>query len=107
MSPDPIFSSEVNKTPEAREEAECRHAVVDSAVLCPEAPSKDAVRDVCVQSHGGPSRRLTETTAAALSIPAGQAAQVRPRPHVHTCLSQKHFTPVCLRNTHVPAHTPS
>lgn len=48
-------------------------------VLCPEAPSKDAVRDVCVQSHRGPSRRLTETTAAALSIPAAQAAQVTHR----------------------------
>ncbi|XP_028287215.1 COMM domain-containing protein 9 [Parambassis ranga] len=40
------------------------------------APSKDAVRDVCVQSHRGTSRRLTESTAATLSIPAGQAAQL-------------------------------
>ncbi|KAK2880634.1 COMM domain-containing protein 9 [Channa argus] len=40
------------------------------------APSKDAVRDVCVQSHRGPNRRLIETTAAALSIPAAQAAQL-------------------------------
>lgn len=41
-----------------------------------QAPSKDAVRDVCVQSHRGVSRRLTENTAATFSIPAGQAAQV-------------------------------
>lgn len=40
------------------------------------APSKDAVRDVCVQSHRGTSRRLTESTAATLSIPAAQAAQL-------------------------------
>ncbi|KAM9352542.1 COMM domain-containing protein 9-like [Symphorus nematophorus] len=40
------------------------------------APSKDAVRDVCVQSHRGPSRRLAESTAATLSIPAAQAAQL-------------------------------
>lgn len=45
-------------------------------VLSPQAPSKDAVRDVCVQSHQGPSRRLAESTAATLSIPAAQAAQV-------------------------------
>ncbi|CAG5958487.1 COMM domain-containing protein 9 [Menidia menidia] len=40
------------------------------------APSKDAVRDVCVQSHRGPCLRLTESTAAAFSIPAAQAAQL-------------------------------
>ncbi|XP_076588617.1 COMM domain-containing protein 9 [Chaetodon auriga] len=40
------------------------------------APSKDAVRDVCVQSHGAPSRRLAEVTAATFSIPAAQAAQL-------------------------------
>ncbi|XP_040893546.1 COMM domain-containing protein 9 [Toxotes jaculatrix] len=40
------------------------------------APSKDAVRDVCVQSHRAPSRRLAESTAATLSIPAAQAAQL-------------------------------
>ncbi|XP_038561359.1 COMM domain-containing protein 9 isoform X1 [Micropterus salmoides] len=40
------------------------------------APSKDAVRDVCIQSHRGPSRRLAETTASTLSIPAAQAAQL-------------------------------
>lgn len=51
-------------------------AVVD-IVLSPQAPSKDAVRDVCVQSHQGPSRRLAESTAATLGIPAAQAAQVR------------------------------
>lgn len=46
------------------------------------APSKDAVRDVCVQSHRGPSRRLTETTAATLSIPAAQAAQLVQSLHI-------------------------
>uniref|UniRef100_UPI0037E9B2C1 COMM domain-containing protein 9 n=1 Tax=Semicossyphus pulcher TaxID=241346 RepID=UPI0037E9B2C1 len=46
------------------------------------APSKDAVRDVCVQSHRGPSRQLTETTAATLSIPAAQAAQLVKSLHV-------------------------
>uniref|UniRef100_A0A3P9Q6T2 COMM domain containing 9 n=1 Tax=Poecilia reticulata TaxID=8081 RepID=A0A3P9Q6T2_POERE len=40
------------------------------------APSKDAVRDVCVQSHGALNRRLTENTAATFSIPAAQAAQL-------------------------------
>ncbi|XP_027883591.1 COMM domain-containing protein 9 [Xiphophorus couchianus] len=40
------------------------------------APSKDAVRDVCVQSHRTPNRRLTENTAATFSIPAAQAAQL-------------------------------
>ncbi|XP_076027307.1 COMM domain-containing protein 9 [Genypterus blacodes] len=40
------------------------------------APSKDAVRDVCVQSHGAPSRRLAETTAATFSIPVAQATQL-------------------------------
>lgn len=41
-----------------------------------QAPSKDAVRDMCVQSHRGTSRRLIEGTAASLSIPAAQAAQL-------------------------------
>ncbi|XP_047453014.1 COMM domain-containing protein 9 isoform X1 [Mugil cephalus] len=45
-----------------------------------QAPSKDAVRDICVQSHRGPSVRLVESTAAALSIPAAQAAQVTAAP---------------------------
>ncbi|XP_032436996.1 COMM domain-containing protein 9 [Xiphophorus hellerii] len=40
------------------------------------APSKDAVRDVCVQSHRTPNWRLTENTAATFSIPAAQAAQL-------------------------------
>lgn len=40
------------------------------------APSKDAVREVCVQSHRGPSRQLTDSTAAKLSIPAPEAAQL-------------------------------
>ncbi|XP_039988758.1 COMM domain-containing protein 9 isoform X1 [Xiphias gladius] len=46
------------------------------------APSKDAVRDVCLQSHGAPSRRLAETTAATLGIPAAQAAQLVQSLHV-------------------------
>ncbi|CAN9498627.1 unnamed protein product [Ophioblennius macclurei] len=40
------------------------------------APSKDAVRDVCVQSHEGPSPRLTDRTAAALGLPPKEAAQL-------------------------------
>ncbi|XP_070828717.1 COMM domain-containing protein 9 [Chaetodon trifascialis] len=46
------------------------------------APSKDAVRDVCVQSHGAPSRRLAEATAATFGIPAAQAAQLIQSLHV-------------------------
>lgn len=46
------------------------------------APSKDVVRDVCVQSHQGPSRRLAESTAATLGIPAAQAAQLVQSLHV-------------------------
>ncbi|XP_041651762.1 COMM domain-containing protein 9 [Cheilinus undulatus] len=46
------------------------------------APSKEAVRDVCVQSHRGPSRRLTESTAARLSISTAQAAQLVQSLHV-------------------------
>ncbi|XP_069580588.1 COMM domain-containing protein 9 [Brachyistius frenatus] len=46
------------------------------------APSKDAVRDVCVQSHSGPSRRLTESTAATLGIPAAPAAQLIQSLHI-------------------------
>ncbi|XP_029008403.1 COMM domain-containing protein 9 isoform X1 [Betta splendens] len=40
------------------------------------APSKGAVRDVCVQSHRGSSLRLVESTAATLGIAAAQAAQL-------------------------------
>ncbi|XP_072291140.1 COMM domain-containing protein 9 [Eucyclogobius newberryi] len=40
------------------------------------APSKDAVREVCVHSHGGPSRRLAENTAAKFGISSAQAAQL-------------------------------
>ncbi|TNN00662.1 hypothetical protein fugu_011908 [Takifugu bimaculatus] len=47
-----------------------------------QAPSKDAVRDVCVQSHRHPSRLLAETTAATFSIPAAQAAQLVQSLHV-------------------------
>ncbi|XP_060892183.1 COMM domain-containing protein 9 [Labrus mixtus] len=54
----------------------------DNLQLLLKAPSKDAVRDVCVQSHRRPSRRLTETTAATLSIPAAQAAQLVQSLHV-------------------------
>uniref|UniRef100_A0A3B4APT2 COMM domain-containing protein n=1 Tax=Periophthalmus magnuspinnatus TaxID=409849 RepID=A0A3B4APT2_9GOBI len=39
------------------------------------APSKDAVREVCVQSHQGPSRIFTENTAAKFNISPSQAAQ--------------------------------
>ncbi|KAM3610002.1 uncharacterized protein V6R79_023727 [Siganus canaliculatus] len=46
------------------------------------APSKDAVKDVCLQSHRGPSRRLTESTAASFSISASQAAQLLHSLHV-------------------------
>ncbi|XP_005933571.1 COMM domain-containing protein 9 [Neolamprologus brichardi] len=40
------------------------------------APSKDAVREVCVQSQRGLSQRLTESTAATLGISEAQAAQL-------------------------------
>ncbi|XP_013878447.1 COMM domain-containing protein 9 [Austrofundulus limnaeus] len=41
------------------------------------APSKDAVRDVCVQSHRDASSRwLIENTAATFSISAAEAAQL-------------------------------
>ncbi|XP_035497256.1 COMM domain-containing protein 9 [Scophthalmus maximus] len=40
------------------------------------APSKDAVRDVCVQSHRAPSRRLADATATTFGISASQAAQL-------------------------------
>ncbi|KAF7656764.1 hypothetical protein LDENG_00036480, partial [Lucifuga dentata] len=46
------------------------------------APSKDAVRDVCLQSHRAPSRRLAETTASTLSIPTAQAAQLVQSLHI-------------------------
>ncbi|XP_041852536.1 COMM domain-containing protein 9 [Melanotaenia boesemani] len=48
----------------------------DNFQLLLKAPSKDVVRDVCVQSHRGLSRHLTESTAASFSIPAAQAAQL-------------------------------
>ncbi|XP_031177061.1 COMM domain-containing protein 9 isoform X2 [Sander lucioperca] len=54
----------------------------DNLQLLLKAPSKDAVRDVCVQSHRGPSRRLADTTAATLSIPTAQAAQLVQSLHV-------------------------
>lgn len=54
------------------------------AVVSPQAPSKDAVRDVCVQSHKDPNKRLTETTAATFSISASQAAQVTHYTPLHT-----------------------
>ncbi|XP_068169501.1 COMM domain-containing protein 9 [Antennarius striatus] len=54
----------------------------DKLQLLLKAPSKDAVRDVCVQSHRGPSRQLAESTAATLSIPTGQAAQLIQALHV-------------------------
>ncbi|XP_056909123.1 COMM domain-containing protein 9 isoform X2 [Takifugu flavidus] len=54
----------------------------DNLQLLLKAPSKDAVRDVCVQSHRHPSRLLAETTAATFSIPAAQAAQLVQSLHV-------------------------
>uniref|UniRef100_A0A8C6PNY6 COMM domain containing 9 n=3 Tax=Nothobranchius furzeri TaxID=105023 RepID=A0A8C6PNY6_NOTFU len=59
------------------------------------APTKDAVRDVCVQSHRGPSRQLTETTAATFSIPAAQAAQLTQSLHTlsHHVLFQNLTSP--------------
>ncbi|KAM3869708.1 COMM domain-containing protein 9 [Diretmus argenteus] len=53
-----------------------------SLQLLLQAPSKDAVRDVCVQSHRTPTRQLAETTAAAFSIPAAQAAQLVQSLHI-------------------------
>ncbi|XP_008309571.1 COMM domain-containing protein 9 [Cynoglossus semilaevis] len=46
------------------------------------APSKDAVRDVCVRSHREPGGRLAESTAAALSISTSQAAELVHSLHV-------------------------
>ncbi|XP_029378262.1 COMM domain-containing protein 9 [Echeneis naucrates] len=46
------------------------------------APSKDAVRDVCLQSHRAPSRRLAEATAATLGVPVSQAAELVRSLHV-------------------------
>ncbi|CAL1594267.1 unnamed protein product [Knipowitschia caucasica] len=40
------------------------------------APSKEAVREVFVLSHRGPSRVLTENTAATFSISISEAAQL-------------------------------
>ncbi|XP_078112462.1 COMM domain-containing protein 9 [Sander vitreus] len=54
----------------------------DNLQLLLKAPSKDAVRDVCVQSHRGPSRWLADATAATLSIPTAQAAQLVQSLHV-------------------------
>ncbi|XP_033973346.1 COMM domain-containing protein 9 [Trematomus bernacchii] len=54
----------------------------DSLQLLLKAPSKDAVRDVCVQSHRGGGRRLTETTAETLSISTVQAEQLVHSLHV-------------------------
>ncbi|XP_058500713.1 COMM domain-containing protein 9 isoform X1 [Solea solea] len=46
------------------------------------APSKDAVRDVCVQSHRAASHSLAEAAAATLNISTAQAAQLVHSLHV-------------------------
>ncbi|XP_061532359.1 COMM domain-containing protein 9 isoform X2 [Phycodurus eques] len=48
----------------------------DNLQLLLKAPSKDFVKDVCVQSRRGPSLRLTRNAAAALAVPEAQAAQL-------------------------------
>ncbi|XP_017295346.1 COMM domain-containing protein 9 [Kryptolebias marmoratus] len=60
------------------------------------APSKDAVREVCLQSHrGASSRRLIENTSATFSISAAQAAQLIQSLHVlsHHVLFQNLTSP--------------
>ncbi|XP_075933703.1 COMM domain-containing protein 9 [Anarhichas minor] len=54
----------------------------DNLQLLLKAPSKDAVRDVCVQSHRRTSQRLVETTAETLNVTAAQAAQLVHSLHV-------------------------
>ncbi|XP_061750709.1 COMM domain-containing protein 9 [Nerophis ophidion] len=46
------------------------------------APSKDAVKDVCVKSHQGLSSLLTQSTATTLAIPEAQAAELVHSLHV-------------------------
>lgn len=65
-------------------------------ILPVQAPSKDVVKDVCVQSHRAPSRRLTETTAATFNVPTTQASQVRSPDDV--CVS---VSCLCLRSVSV------
>uniref|UniRef100_A0AAQ4NZZ3 COMMD9 N-terminal domain-containing protein n=1 Tax=Gasterosteus aculeatus aculeatus TaxID=481459 RepID=A0AAQ4NZZ3_GASAC len=48
----------------------------DNLQLLLKAPSKDAVRDICVQSHRGTHRRLEETTAETMNVTTAQAAQL-------------------------------
>ncbi|XP_054632940.1 COMM domain-containing protein 9 isoform X2 [Dunckerocampus dactyliophorus] len=48
----------------------------DNLQLLLKAPSKDAVKDVCMASYRGLNRQLTQSTAATLSIPEAQAAQI-------------------------------
>ncbi|XP_037538547.1 COMM domain-containing protein 9 [Nematolebias whitei] len=60
------------------------------------APSKDAVRDVCVQSHkDGSNHRLIENTAATFSISAAEATRLIQSLHVlsHHVLYQNLTSP--------------
>ncbi|XP_054632939.1 COMM domain-containing protein 9 isoform X1 [Dunckerocampus dactyliophorus] len=54
----------------------------DNLQLLLKAPSKDAVKDVCMASYRGLNRQLTQSTAATLSIPEAQAAQLVQSLHV-------------------------
>nr|XP_057931858.1 COMM domain-containing protein 9 [Doryrhamphus excisus] len=54
----------------------------DNLQLLLKAPSKDAVKDVCMASHRGLNRPLTQSTANTLSIPEAQAAQLVQSLHV-------------------------
>ncbi|XP_019729501.1 COMM domain-containing protein 9 [Hippocampus comes] len=48
----------------------------DNLQLLLKAPSKEFVKEMCMQSHGGLSVRLTQNAATALAIPEAQAAQL-------------------------------
>ncbi|XP_037109111.1 COMM domain-containing protein 9 [Syngnathus acus] len=48
----------------------------DNLQLLLKAPSKEFVKDMCVQSHAGPNLRLTQNAATALAVPEAQAAQL-------------------------------
>ncbi|XP_034391043.1 COMM domain-containing protein 9 [Cyclopterus lumpus] len=54
----------------------------DNLQLLLKAPSKDAVKDVCVQSHRRASRRLIETTTETLNISPAEAAGLVQSLHV-------------------------
>ncbi|XP_077374011.1 COMM domain-containing protein 9 isoform X4 [Festucalex cinctus] len=48
----------------------------DNLQLLLKAPSKEFVKDMCVQCHGGPSQIVTRNAAAALAVTETQAAHL-------------------------------